>query len=1193
MARTVRTQRKTSNSHPVPAVDNSSNSTTTSSGTTDILTEGAGAATNSATTSSHMHSSTNSDTPTLSKSTIAQTTGPVASDSQNMPAGGETRTEVITQDDKVDERGEAHTVPSATFVFSAAILPCLRAHSSSVPIECPWNPRTLSNSRVKEIRESLIQNQQSLATAVSLDGPGILLAITTMTTTEVPNEFCLKPVIVNTQDSNITSHYEAKPLTTEVLLKAISWVKGEQENPDITTTPPPLEELLQKYIQVLETHLDWRKEQDIAKYNEYLKSFIMGREWNSSNEEEKSHMLKDKTRMYERLDFIYRHLAHQTKVVAHVVNGQHTALALEEMLRNFPFFTKYSQRIHGIHGHQFLAMCYLPQQVDKKFETTIQAISCKHQENSSKRVPHSVLHLLNNVIHAMNKSTPSTELHPPVLKVGLQSVYEDVKQDRITVGALKEQVCALGVDAETAEQLMKKYVHKKYDTMSHGEMVNLYIKMWIDITAQFVWKALTPYETSFSSMAGFSFPSKDDFLTSLSKYTQKKKLVEENVLMPTSQLLSTVIRDLDGIYSYDKNQYHRKNAFYQLLMWSRLSPITNKEIGTMIDNLSQQNQLSGPKANVMLWNFYHSVVDSVSISFPIWSKVIYRGAVQKSQKNVQAAPSEVLKFCLLVSAINRSTNAFKKQYPAPTEEKHHTSHLKDFLEENPIEREDFLHEFEDIPDELWERIRSFYREFFSEDEFTFITVAHCLYLKSKLSLDDIEEKAKEGRALELLEEGKHPRPPYNSNPFNDENPACPFGDTENQIACLGETLSDFSVRDVSAHMHKFLVIVARNKHQKSLVANKRKQHPTATSTTTVADIDQGLDRTTTGAEIDQGLDEDASEGPVEEVLGLAEDELVEDELSSQGVKAKHRAAHNRDEGHLDGQTTTAASLSEKSSVQNKSSAPISNGQKEGNRKQGNQKPKRKRQQVTPPNKKPKAPRIHVSKSTDAAIGKVLSFADQFSDTTIPNYRSYLDYKDPDSLVLQEFQHILQRVKKLSQNKKVSGRKVDAAPVLNRRGWNADSAVLSGILAVERTGADFDQNRALLETERAGDGADDESSEPDPQDDTYEPYDHHPYIDSEAQETTGDEHNNRVVHLSNISVVGNNVQEAADTIGDRSIFIGDMSSLGSNTDAAMEHILSDEKKSEDQKNYALPTGFLMVPTDVGVSESGEERAEFRP
>jgi hypothetical protein len=193
-----------------------------------------------------MHSSTNSDTPTLSKSTIAQTTGPVASDSQNMPAGGETRTEVITQDDKVDERGEAHTVPSATFVFSAAILPCLRAHSSSVPIECPWNPRTLSNSRVKDIRESLIQHQQSIATAVSLDGPLILLAITTMTTTEVPNEFCLKPVKVNTQGSNITSHYEAKPLTTEVLLKAISWVKGKQENLEITTTPPPLKELLQK-----------------------------------------------------------------------------------------------------------------------------------------------------------------------------------------------------------------------------------------------------------------------------------------------------------------------------------------------------------------------------------------------------------------------------------------------------------------------------------------------------------------------------------------------------------------------------------------------------------------------------------------------------------------------------------------------------------------------------------------------------------------------------------------------------------------------------------------------------------------------------------------------------------------------------------------------------------------------------------
>ena len=1075
MARTVITHRKPSDSQTAPAGGDNS----PPGGITPEVDESGAAhhaATNSTTTtSSHTYSSTTSDT---GRALSTPTNEPAASASHSVPAGGERQNKGITQS------------------FSAGIMACLRVHNSASPIECPWNPRKINSARVTEIVNDLKSQEQFIVTA--LEGPVYLLVITTMTTTtNGSNERVLQPVDVVTQGNSTRHHYQAVPLTTDVLLNAIAWVTGKDLDSSNTLS---LQDLLPIYLKHLENKLAWKQEETIQMYNTKLRSFISDHGWNSSAEEkEQLKLLTEAAPMHKRLRFIYRHLAHQTKVVAHVVNGQHRLLALDRMLNTTSAVDtlNHCQQFQHIHQHEISGIFFLPQKLDGNFATAIQIISLDHQTNSSKMIPHTVLHLLNHVMEDMNRKKL------PWLKAGLESVYQDMKEsmnESMNESAFKnayleleKKILALmtgvGMDEQKAKASRERYLSPYGNNLCLFDLVKVYINVWIGITAECVWEALRVFQAPFRTIVGFSLPPKSvDFATYFQKNANNPRDLNKFTLMPIDQLKTVMIRADDDVFknpSYGTELankrpvygFHRRNAVYQILIWSRLSESSNKDIRTMIDFLSKQAQLCQETADTMLWNFHHSVVDSVKISFPIWEQAI----PQTGKYLLCGSPPEVVKFCLLVSAVNRNTGAIKKHYTEPSE------HLVKFLQEKP-KREFFAKDYENISDSLWKTIENFYKNFFN-DELTFITTAYCFYMQS-VGLQPEGRKAREAR--KVLENFNFPLPPYEYNPFNETNHLCPFGNTDDQLACVGKPLSDFPVEVVFPFICQFVMEVARRKHNKQLAPYKKQPpDPTPTSTTMLAEIDQGQDEA--GGKMVGPVESESEASGQVEAVGEASGPPLQEVV----VETEFAASHGQ---HWDEHSTPIPQPAneEESAEQSTSSGQISKPKRK-------RKPEEKPQQVKERNKKPKVT-IHLSSDTGLAIDKALTLAHDYLYTSVENYKHYCNDQGNthDFLqVMKEYQQKVERVRQLFDKKKpirkVGGNNLPAR--VPNSGWNLESAVRTEILAVQQTDDQYDQDRALHQTEKAGIGADSMSSESDQFDDTHVPYKDIPFLDQEAKETS--------------------------------------------------------------------------------------------
>ncbi|MFM6170978.1 MAG: hypothetical protein ACKPB4_02345 [Sphaerospermopsis kisseleviana] len=162
---------------------------------------------------------------------------------------------------------------------------------------------------------------------------------------------------VNEQDDKI--RYYATPLTKEIILAAIEWIRGGVRDEVGDKVSPEddvsMEDLLQSYFEALKEHIPLQGSLELETATTALKqarTFISGREWPSEANDRKYYVLQvlstnanDNDVITDPIQFlrlcnfvrrfIYDYVAKKTHVVGNIIDGLHRLTALESALIGF------------------------------------------------------------------------------------------------------------------------------------------------------------------------------------------------------------------------------------------------------------------------------------------------------------------------------------------------------------------------------------------------------------------------------------------------------------------------------------------------------------------------------------------------------------------------------------------------------------------------------------------------------------------------------------------------------------------------------------------------------------------------------------------------------------------------------------------------------------------------------------------
>ena len=149
--------------------------------------------------------------------------------------------------------------------------------------------------------------------------------------------------VMHSTSTEEVSHFHATELTKEIIIQGIKWLKGNAyANEDLGSVP----DALQEYLNALEEMIPLQNPSELSLDNAH--DFIKGRKWSSDSQYDMNLVLdhingypeeKGKSELVMACclvrRFIYKHMARQTKVVAHVVDGIHRVTALECALMGY------------------------------------------------------------------------------------------------------------------------------------------------------------------------------------------------------------------------------------------------------------------------------------------------------------------------------------------------------------------------------------------------------------------------------------------------------------------------------------------------------------------------------------------------------------------------------------------------------------------------------------------------------------------------------------------------------------------------------------------------------------------------------------------------------------------------------------------------------------------------------------------
>jgi len=520
-------------------------------------------------------------------------------------------------------------------------------------LACRFNQRNLQLPRfltdkdniVKELRKEKKSDYFSC-----LDGTYIL-CLTSFNETDHDQEDIVMQSILHHESKMNTGSKSilAIPLTEKILDDALRWLKGNTDTGEASLangqTERTLEELVTAYLDSLSKAIPAKSDFKM------LMEFILTHDWPDGSLEEMLEELEKKghdenmEKSYFLRGFIHQNLARKTKVVAHFVDGNHRAAALncaltgsgddveakKEYYENFPHDEK-----------NVVAVIIVPiEPMNNIFAHQMRSISQKSQSTCSKQQSHTIRENLFHLIEILRKQC---------LQNKISYLWSDLGEE-------------MRKDAESITLLT--YLHEK--NYSCFEKYTNLVTGWIDKVSGVIIHVLESEADNLDLSKG------DQDMRNLFKAKKcptSADYEENSHIFPFSKsnMLAKFLVD-------DPNDVFREKRFLrtgfidkdlitvQILLWAMISKEANQHLRLLFSNSNpKQHQQLKPNAgteseDAWKWtmSFFHNVTESVKNSYDPWKKNFF---VADPKIPIQCNQDMVIYLCLLISAIKECAPFF-------------------------------------------------------------------------------------------------------------------------------------------------------------------------------------------------------------------------------------------------------------------------------------------------------------------------------------------------------------------------------------------------------------------------------------------------------------------------------------------------------------------------------------------------------
>ena len=255
------------------------------------------------------------------------------------------------------------------------------------------------NSLVNRLRKEKEKNKASILS----DGGQFCVIFTSYekSSNENPSHNTNTCCVMQSTLMNKASHFHATHLTEEIINQGIKWLRGSAyAEKDFGSVA----DALQEYLNALKEVIPLQNPSELSL--NHASDFIQQQEWPDDSQEDKTFVL-DCIEKYSTMEsnselskacclarrFIYKHVAKQTKVVAHLVDGLHRLTALECALIGYqqPDTDDYAVRLpHAETNLAITSVVPLESQLESKdFIEDMKNMSSECQESFGSLQPHS------------------------------------------------------------------------------------------------------------------------------------------------------------------------------------------------------------------------------------------------------------------------------------------------------------------------------------------------------------------------------------------------------------------------------------------------------------------------------------------------------------------------------------------------------------------------------------------------------------------------------------------------------------------------------------------------------------------------------------------------------------------------------------------------------------------------------------
>ena len=423
------------------------------------------------------------------------------------------------------------------------------------------------------------------------------------------------------------SNFHATHLTMEIINQGIKWLRGSAyAEKDFGSVA----DALQEYLNALKEVIPLQNPSELSL--NHASKFIDSREWSDDSQEDKTSVL-DCIEKYSRMEsnselskacclarrFIYKYLAKQTKIVAHVLDGIHQLTALECLLIGYqqPDTDNYAVRLPHA-GTNLAITSMVPPELDlesKDFLDDMKRISSECQQSFGSLQPHSKKVFFAAMIVHLNE-----------LCGGLRMAQQFFSSMKMRTNLIEKQIAFFA-------NLIIKVIRDKKHVQNYCMVPNMHLKTLVEEKDEETWTNL--------------FKNKNDkfsFLWDDGKFS----------------LLNFIYCHSD---IFNMNRYARDgfNAevfeLAQVLLWSRISPETFKQL----INFFTTNRVSSTVAQVSASDKDGKMTDRWISGFldTVTTSVYYSYKVITKAKN-SSKDSEILLMGLIKSAIVGTTDFFSE-----------------------------------------------------------------------------------------------------------------------------------------------------------------------------------------------------------------------------------------------------------------------------------------------------------------------------------------------------------------------------------------------------------------------------------------------------------------------------------------------------------------------------------------------------